>query len=69
MLDLMRAKKVRGTILLASEGINGTIAGSRKGIDAVIDWIKEDKRFEDLETKESFTNSNPFHRSKVKLKN
>ena len=68
LLDLMRAKTVRGTILLASEGINGTIAGSREGVDAVIDWIKEDKRFEDLETKESFTNSNPFHRSKVKLK-
>ncbi|MHA7871629.1 MAG: oxygen-dependent tRNA uridine(34) hydroxylase TrhO [Hyphococcus sp.] len=59
---------VRGTILLAPEGVNGTIAGPRAGVDAVLSHIKEFPRCNDLEWKESFTDKNPFHRMKVKLK-
>lgn len=59
---------VRGTLLLAAEGINGTIAGSREGIDAVIAFIERDARFAELAPKESFTAENPFYRTKVKLK-
>ncbi|WP_010322763.1 rhodanese-related sulfurtransferase [Marinobacterium stanieri] len=68
LLDLMLAQDVRGTLLLAKEGINGTIAGSRAGIDAVLNWLKSDPRLAELDYKESFDESNPFYRTKVKLK-
>jgi len=60
--------EVRGTLLLAEEGINGTIAGSRSGIDAVLNWLGQDERLGNIVTKESFDESNPFYRTKVKLK-
>ena len=66
--DLMLANDVRGTLLLAREGINGTIAGSRAGIHAVVDFIKRDERFSEIEVKESYVDQNPFYRTKVKLK-
>ncbi len=59
---------VTGTILVTDEGINGTISGSRWGIDAVLNHIKSDERFTDLEHKESFCEEKPFLRTKVKLK-
>ena len=59
---------VLGTILLASEGINGTIAGSRQGIDAVVAHINTDTRLRQLEYKESHATTTPFNRMKVKLK-
>ncbi len=68
LLELMLANQVRGTLLLAAEGINGTIAGTREGVDAIVNWLKQDERFAGLETKESYVNENPFYRSKVKLK-
>lgn len=66
--ELMQSNHVRGTLLLAHEGINGTIAGSRTGIDAVLDWLKSHDQFTDLRWKESYTAEMPFNRSKVKLK-
>ena len=66
---LMSEKGVKGTLLLAAEGINGTIAGSREAIDSVIAWLEKDERFCGLEVKESYVESNPFYRTKVKLKN
>jgi UPF0176 protein len=68
LLDIMNNNDVKGTLLLASEGINGTIAGTRSAIDNVISWLKLDPRFENLTTKESFDEANPFYRTKVKLK-
>lgn len=59
---------VKGTLLLAHEGINGTIAGSREGIDAVMAHIWADKRMEGMEYKESQADFNPFIRMKVRLK-
>jgi UPF0176 protein len=66
--ELMLTNDVRGTLLLAREGINGTIAGSRAGIDAVLAFLRQDLRFAALEAKESYTDENPFYRTKVKLK-
>ncbi len=68
LLDTMIAHDVRGTLLLANEGINGTIAGSRDGIDAVLAWLRSDPRLVDVEHKESYTANMPFLRTKVKLK-
>lgn len=65
---LCRSHGVYGTVLLAHEGINGTIAGPRDGIDAAITHIKTIPGCAALEHKESFAAENPFHRMKVRLK-
>ncbi len=59
---------VKGTLLLAKEGINGTIAGSHAGVHAVLDYLRSDTRMAGLEHKESFADIMPFHRMKVRLK-
>ena len=64
----MEDNQVRGTLLLAEEGINGTVAGSREGIDTVLAWLKQDPRLTDISYKESFDDEMPFYRTKVKLK-
>lgn len=66
--DLMERQHLRGTLLLAQEGINGTIAGSRADIDLLLGWLKADPRLADLDHKESYTDTPPFNRAKVKLK-
>ncbi|MEM7555009.1 MAG: rhodanese-related sulfurtransferase [Cyanobacteria bacterium P01_A01_bin.84] len=66
--DYCQAEDIKGTILLASEGINGTVSGSRTGIDSVLEFLRSDHRLSDLEWKESYTDSQPFGRMKVKLK-
>ena len=68
LLDIMNTNGVKGTLLLASEGINGTVAGSRESIDNLINWLKSDARLANLTTKESYDAENPFYRTKVKLK-
>ncbi len=68
LLNIMQENNVRGTLLLASEGINGTIAGNRKGTDKVLNWLRQDERLKSFDSKESFTDSMPFYRTKVKLK-
>jgi len=68
LLRLMLDRCVRGTLLLATEGINGTIAGTRSDLDAVLDWLRGHAEFYDLECKESTTSELPFKRSRVKLK-
>ncbi len=59
---------VKGTILLAAEGINGTIAGRSEAIRAVLAFLRSDPRFADLDHKESFAPKMPFYRLKVRLK-
>ena len=68
ILSLCQAQAVKGTILLAAEGINGTIAASRDSIDTVLSFLRSDSRLADLEHKESYTDSPPFERMKVRLK-
>lgn len=63
-----QSQGVKGTILLAEEGINGTIAGSRAAIDAVLSFLRSDPQLTDLEHKESFADVQPFDRLKVRLK-
>ncbi len=66
--ETMKAHNIRGTLLLAKEGINGTVSGTREGIDALLAWLKSDPRLADLDYKESQHEKQPFKRSKVKLK-
>ena len=68
LAGVMREQGVHGTLLLASEGINGTVAGTRAGIDALLDWLRVDDRFPGLTHKESFADQMPFRRTKVRLK-
>ena len=65
---LCEAQGVMGSLLLAAEGINGTIAGPRSGIDAVLAHIKSLPGCADLEWKEAQTELMPFGRMKVRLK-
>jgi len=68
LLALCTEHQIRGTILLASEGINSTISGTRTGIDAIMEWLRNDPRLADLDSKESQCDDRPFARLKVKLK-
>jgi UPF0176 protein len=59
---------IKGILLVALEGINGTVAGKRESIDQFLQEIKSDDRFKNLEHKESFADETPFNRLKVKIK-
>jgi UPF0176 protein len=65
---ICRQQGVHGTLLLALEGINGTIAGSAAGIDAVLDHIRALPDCGELDVKFSTASEMPFHRMKVRLK-
>lgn len=62
------AHGVKGTLLLASEGINGTVAGLPAGVHAVLAHLRADARLADLVHKESWANELPFLRMKVRVK-
>ncbi|QKV20308.1 rhodanese-related sulfurtransferase [Oricola thermophila] len=63
-----REAGLKGTLLLASEGINGTVAGSREGIDRLLEFLHAQPEFAGLEHKESWAEKAPFLRMKVRLK-
>lgn len=65
---LCEEQGVRGTLLIAHEGINGTIAGTESGIRAVLSWLRGQPEFSRLEHKESRAGKMPFLRMKVRLK-
>ncbi|MCM2680092.1 rhodanese-related sulfurtransferase [Echinimonas agarilytica] len=66
--QVMEDNGVRGTLLIALEGVNGTVAGTREGIDALLAWFELDGRLAGISFKESFDDEMPFYRTKVKLK-
>ncbi|WP_163833006.1 oxygen-dependent tRNA uridine(34) hydroxylase TrhO [Spartinivicinus ruber] len=68
LLDKMLDLEVKGTLLLAAEGINGTVAGSREGVDQLLNYLKSHQPLAGLTHKESYDNKQPFYRTKVKLK-
>ena len=59
---------IKGTLLLAYEGINGTIAGTDDTINQLLDFLKADPRLAALEHKESRAEKMPFYRMKTRLK-
>jgi UPF0176 protein len=68
LLALCEQHHVKGTILLAQEGINSTIAGAADGVRSVLDYLRQDPLLADLQHKESWAETAPFHRMKVRLK-
>ena len=65
---ICKNNSILGTLLLATEGINGTIAGSTQGIQIVVDHIKNWEEISDLELKYSFSSHQNFNRLKIKIK-
>jgi len=68
VLERCTALALKGTILLAPEGINLFLAGPRAALDAFMDWLREDARFAGLDVKESVSDHVPFGRMRVRLK-
>ena len=68
LLDLCRQHDIRGTLLLANEGVNGTIAGPEEGIETVVTHLRQWPGFKDLDVKYSKASSQGFLRMKVRLK-
>lgn len=60
---------IKGTILLATEGLNATIAGERHDVERILAFLEADGRFDDMNIKWSEYDSRPFQRMKVRLKN
>ena len=68
LYEICKKNNIMGTILIANEGINGTISGKTNEINQTISLLKSDKRFTNIEIKYSSTDKQPFHRMKVRLK-
>jgi UPF0176 protein len=68
LLSIMKQHEVYGTLLLAKEGINGTVASTREGIDSLLHYINQQPSLSPISHKESYSDEMPFKRSKVKLK-
>ena len=68
MLERARDADLRGTILLAEEGINFFLAGTADAVRGYVDWMRHDARFADLAPKESWSSSQPFRKMLVKVK-
>jgi UPF0176 protein len=62
------ARALKGTILLAEEGINLFLAGSDQGVRGFVDMLRQDPRFSDLNPKESWSATQPFSKMLVKVK-
>ena len=68
VLECATALALKGTVLLAPEGINLFLAGPREAVDAFMAWLRTDPRFAGLEAKESLSEDVPFGRLRVRLK-
>lgn len=68
LLEVLLDNDIKGTLLLANEGINGTVSGTRSAIDNLLGWLRSDPRLVDVDHKESYCDEQPFYRTKVKLK-
>lgn len=68
LIEFLDNKDIRGTLILATEGINGTVSGSRESIDSLYSWFKDHPPLNRVSAKESFHEEQPFYRTKVKIK-
>jgi UPF0176 protein len=64
----LQQRAIKGTVLLAEEGINLFLAGPAADIHDFLAWLKEDARFSDLQSKESWSSAQPFRKLLVKVK-
>ena len=68
LLAMCQAHQVKGLVLLAPEGINGTLAGAVADVQSVLDHLRQDPRLADLTPKKSWADQAPYHRMKVRIK-
>lgn len=68
LFELCLNNQVKGTLLIAAEGLNGTVSGPRAGIDRLKQYLQNVLKFDQLSYKESFCTTPPFLRLKVKIK-
>ena len=68
LLEAAQARGLRGTILLATEGINLFLAGAAEDVRGFLDQLRQDPRLADLEAKESWSDAQPFKKMLVKVK-
>jgi UPF0176 protein len=68
LLACCEEHQIKGTILLAQEGVNSTVAGPEAGVHALLNFLRQDPRLADLQHKEAWSDKPPFHRMKVRLK-
>src|SRR6056300_446792 len=68
LMNFLNEQDIRGTLILANEGINGTVSGTREAIVALHAWFKAHPPLDQVSSKESFFDEQPFYRTKVKLK-
>ncbi|MDD9810337.1 MAG: rhodanese domain-containing protein [Gammaproteobacteria bacterium] len=68
LLAELRRNGVVGTLIVAAEGINGTIAGRRDGVDAALAWLRRQPGLDGLEAGESYADAPPFKRARVKVR-
>ncbi|WP_102866865.1 oxygen-dependent tRNA uridine(34) hydroxylase TrhO [Pseudovibrio exalbescens] len=68
LLEFCKERGIRGSLLLAREGINGTVAGEEASVRALLAHLRQDERFSNLTHKESWAERIPFRRMKVRLK-
>lgn len=66
--EVCEAGGVKGTILLAEEGINATVSGTRESVDALLEHLRSSPELADLKTREALHDSIPFQRLKVRVK-
>jgi UPF0176 protein len=69
MLDALNSHQLKGTILLAGEGINLFLAGQALQTREFLVWLRSDQRFSAIEVKESWSDEQPFNKALVKVKN
>ena len=68
ILQALATREIKGTVLLAEEGINLFLAAPRLEIHDFLIWLRTDIRFDDLQIKESWSAVQPFHKRLVKIK-
>ena len=68
VVQLIKAEDIFGTIIIATEGINGTVAGTYSSIKSLVNFLRQQSGFADLEFKYSSTNLMPFKKQKVVIK-
>ena len=59
LLETMTQNHIFGTLLLAAEGINGTVSGTREGIDNLLNWINQQPGLVNIDSKESYDDKIP----------
>ena len=65
LLKVMEDNEVRGTLLLAAEGINGTVSAKREGIDNLLAWLDAQPNLDNIVTKESYDDECQIGRAHV----